>query len=83
MRTLPRGNQWGLRGLRSADRAVQKSGMPAAMPGHWLSPGFVTGCLGERAEHIVSAEVEGTLVRVEPVAVVPIYAVEAQGQGCY
>ena len=48
--------------------------------GPLIEPSLVSGLFGERPEHIVGAQVKGTLVGVEPVTVVPIYAVETQGQ---
>ena len=39
------------------------------------------GAGGEQAEHIAGAQVEGTLVGMKAVAVVPVDAVETQGEG--
>ena len=48
--------------------------------GPFGQPGLVSRRLGEHTEHVVRPQVERALIRVESVAVVPVDAIQAQGQ---
>ena len=81
MRMLPRGNQWGFRGLSSASKKVPMDGNPGL--GFRVGPDAVaiTRGLGQHPVHAVGLHVYRALVWMESVSLIPVHPVDAQAQG--